>query len=142
MKKKLLLVMAFVLMLPVLALAQTWYTANQATIGWDAVTKMGDGTTSIPTGDAVKYQVYTKNAAGTIAPVGGEITAIQQTITFNVEGRYFVGVKAIRYPAGETVGVSSDVAWSSDPLVCATAGPFGIVYYVKPAGVKGLKSVP
>lgn len=132
------LVFAVLLVLvPLVALAQTWYTANQATVAWDPVAP-------IAAGDVVKYQVYTKvGATGTPVKVGGEITATQLAITFSVEGRYYVGAETVRYPAGETVGIrSATIAWSNVAADCAAAGPFGIVYYVSPGTPKGLRSVP
>jgi hypothetical protein len=138
--KKLLLVLGVVMALavvPMVVLAQTWFTTNQATVAWDAVAP-------IVATDVIKYQVYTRiGTTGNGAAVGGEITATQLAITFAVEGRYFIGVKSIRYPVGETVGIpSAATSWSNDPLVCAAAGPFGIVYYVAPAGVRGMRTVP
>jgi len=138
MKKKLaLIVLVLFVLAPMVALAQTWYTANQATVAWDAVAP-------IATGDVIKYQVYTKvGTSGTPAKVGGEITATQLALTFTVEGRYFVGVQTIRYPTGETVGIpSATTAWSNVAADCAAAGPFGIVYYVAPGAVKNLRNVP
>ena len=138
MKKKLALVFALLLLLaPVVALAQTWYTANQATVAWDPVAP-------IATGDVIKYQVYTKvGTSGTPAKVGGEITATQLALTFSIEGRYFVGVQTIRYPTGETVGIpSATTAWSNVAADCAAAGPFGIVFYVAPPAATGLRNVP
>lgn len=138
--KKLILavVMAIaVAMMPMVAVAQTWFTTNQATVAWDAVAP-------IVATDVIRYQVYTRiGTTGNGAAVGGEITATQLAITFAVEGRYFIGVKSIRYPVGETVGIpSASTSWSNDPLVCAAAGPFGIVYYVAPSGVRGIRTVP
>jgi hypothetical protein len=115
------------------AWAQTWVTANQGTVAWDVVAP-------IVATDTIKYQVYTRiGTTGNGAPVGGEIVATQLAITFSVEGRYFVGIKAIRYPIGETVGIPSIVSWSNDPLVCAAAGPFGFLYYVAPNNPIGLR---
>ena len=130
----LMLLWAVVLLLTWEAWAQTWVTANQGTVAWDAVAP-------IVATDTIKYQVYTRiGATGDGAAVGAEIIATQLAITFSVEGRYFVGVKAVRYPVGETVGIpAAAVSWSNDPLVCAAAGPFGFVYYVAPPGVKGLR---
>lgn len=138
MKKKLALVILVLFMLaPMVALAQTWYTANQATVAWDPVAP-------IATGDVIRYQVYTKiGASGTPVKVGAEITATQLAITFNTEGRYFVGVQTLRYPTGETVGIpSATIAWSNIAADCAAAGPFGIVYYVAPGAVKNLRNAP
>lgn len=123
-----------------IALAQTWYPANQKTIAWDAVTKLSDGV-NIPAGDTVKYQVWSKRGTDAAVKVGGEITATQLTVTFTAEGRYLIGAQAIRYPAGETIGQSSAITWSDSTDVVAVPVPFGIVYYVLPAGIKNLRPV-
>ena len=135
--KRLLLAIVLVLMLPVLATAQTWHTANQATIAWNAVAP-------IATGDTIKYQLYTRTdttSAGTA--VGTEVTGTQSLVTFNTEGRYYIGVEVIRYPQGETVGIKSATkGWSNIAADCAAAGPFGIVFYVAPPAPAGLRNVP
>ena len=114
--------------------AQTWVTANQGTVAWDAVP-------IVAAGDTIRYQVYTRiGTTGEGTAVGSEITATQLAITFTVEGRYFVGVKSIRYPTGETTGIpSATTAWSNVAADCAAAGPFGFVYYVAPQAVRGLR---
>ena len=133
--RRLLIILAIIL-LPTTVLAQSWYTANQVTVGWDAVPPIAQG-------DVIKYQVYTRiGTSGDGAKVGSEITASQLAITFTIEGRYFIGVKTIRYPQGETVGVpSATTSWSNDPLVCAAAGPFGVQFFALPGGIRGLKVV-
>jgi hypothetical protein len=116
--------------------AQTWHTANQGTVAWDSVAKVADT-------DTIKYQVYTRSdlvSAG--SPVGSEITDTQFVISFANEGRYYVGVKAIRYPQGETVGIQSATAWSSNAADCAADGPFGFAYFVPPGTPGGIKRVP
>lgn len=137
--KKFLMVMMVVCLLTFASSvsAQTWYPTNQATVAWDAVPPLA-------TGDTIKYQVYTRmGTTGDGTPVGGEITATQLAITFSVEGRYYVGVKTIRYPQGETVGTpSAATAWSNIAADCAAAGPFGIVYYLAPITPKGLRPAP
>ena len=135
--KRFALIFAFIFLFAGVAYAQTWHTANQMTVAWDAVPP-------VAAGDVIKYQVYTRiGTSGTGSPVGGEITATQLVVTFSTEGRYFVGVKSIRYPSGETVGIPSvTTSWSNDASVCAAAGPFGIVYYAAPQAVQGLKNVP
>ena len=138
MKKKLaLMVLVLFVLAPMVALAQTWYTANQATVAWDPVPP-------VATGDTIKYQVYTRvGTTGTPVKVGNEITATQLAITFSVEGRYYVGVDAVRYPSGETAGIrSATISWSSNAADCSSAGPFGIVFYVAPAAATGLRNVP
>jgi len=109
--------------------AQTWITANQATIGWDASTTLTSGA-AVPPADLVKYQAWTKRGADAPVKVGSEITALQTTITFSAEGRYLMGVQAIRYPAGETVGQPSTITWSDSTDVVAVPSRFGIVYFL------------
>lgn len=127
-----------ILLLPSLAtvsFAQTWNTANQVTLAWDAVPK------EKPTDQPNKYQVYTKAGSPTATPhkVGTESTATQQSVTFATEGRYYLCVGAIRYPQGETVGIPSSRLACSDIAADTATGAFGVVYYVAPAAPGGLK---
>jgi hypothetical protein len=133
----LLVVMVFAFAYYPNAIAQTWHTANQATIAWDAVAKIVDT-------DTIRYQVYTRTGTtGDGSPVGSELTATQLLISFAVEGRYFFGVETIRYPAGETIGIRSQTkAWSNVAANCGPSGPFGVVYYIAPATPAGLRRVP
>jgi hypothetical protein len=118
--------------------SQTWHTANQVTVTWDAVTTNSDGN-PLSTTDPIKYQVYSKLApSGTEDKVGTEITTLSQTVSFSSEGSYYLGVKAIRYIGTEKVGESA-IAWSSDPLVCYNNQAFGVRYWLPPAQPKGLK---
>lgn len=132
-----LIVALLMIALSTTAQAQTWHTANQGTVAWDAVAPIQ------PT-DTIKYQVYVRSdlvSAG--QPVGGEITALQQAISFSTEGRFYVGVKTIRYPQGEAAGIPSEgTAWSSNAADCAAAGPFGFAYFVAPPTPGGLRRVP
>lgn len=118
------------------ASAQTWVTANQLTVGWDAVAPLQ------PT-DTVKYQVYLRQGtSGDGTAYGAETLATQQLITFTEEGRYFIGVRAVRYPLGETVGIPSPtISWSNVAEV-TQSGPFGAVYFVSPNAPVGLRRVP
>lgn len=125
----------FLCLISSVASAQTWITANQLTVAWDAVSPIQ------PT-DTVKYQVYLRQGTtGDGTAYGAETLATQQLITFSEEGRYFVGVKSVRYPLGETVGISSTTSWSNVAEV-TQAGPFGAVYYVAPPAPVGLRRAP
>lgn len=127
--------LCFLSLLTFPANAQVWYTANQVTIAWDAVPKVQS------TDQENKYQVYTRNdlvSAGQV--VGGEITATHLLITLSAEGRYYFGVKAVRYPQGETVGQSSSVAWSNTPEATGN-NPFGVMYYALPAIPVNLRKI-
>jgi hypothetical protein len=125
--KRLLIILA-ILIFAVPAMAQSWVTANQATLAWDAVAK-------VATTDTIKYQAYTKFGVATATPqkVGGEITATQQPITFTVEGRYFLCVEALRYAQGETVAIKSTRMACTDVATDTQAGvATGVVYYTAP----------
>lgn len=123
--------------------AQVWQTANEATIAWDAVTKLLDGST-IPTTDQVRYNVFIKNKkTGTVTPIGSTPN-LQHTIVFSLEGRYFPGVSAVRLVIAED-GVTveetmeSEVSWSDNPEVCYQGQTFGIRYFVHPNQPRGLR---
>jgi len=131
------LIIAISLFIPS-AFAQTWHTANQATLAWDAVVTLDNGT-PIPAGSTVKYQPYIKTSpTDPGSTYGTEVTTLAQLYTFSVEGSYFLGVKAIRYVGTEKVS-ESVVSWSSDPLVCEDNEAFGVKYYrplAKPIGLR------
>ena len=148
MKKLLAIGLVLALLFPLQALAQTWHTANQTTVGWGAVTTLSDGT-DIPSGDVVKYQVYLANAKTDPNKANptlvGEVETLQETITLNVEGNYFVGVKARRYivnpdSSQELVGEAS-ISWSDDPTYAANGEDFGLRYFLPPAAAGGLSPV-
>jgi hypothetical protein len=134
--KRMLIVVSILLGFVGVALAQNMVTANQITITWDAVAP-------IATGDVIKYQIYTKFGVTTATPqkVGSEITAVQSTITFNVEGRYYPCVQTVRYPTGETIPLVSGFA-CSDVAADTNNLPFGVKYFVVPGTVKNLRRTP
>ena len=134
--RKLFIVLA-ILAVATVSQAQTWYPANQFTIAWDAVPKV------LATDQSNKYQVYSRNDLVSLgAKVGTEITATQLLVSLTVEGRYYMGVEAIRYPAGETVGLpSATKAWSN--VAADTANnPFGILFFTAPGQPGGLRRIP
>ncbi len=87
--KKLLLVLAIVL-LAVPAFAQTWHTANQHTVSWNA----GDG--------AVSYNLFLKPAKGGDLIQIGNVTDTQAVFTLPGVGRY--------YACAQSVSVDGDVS--------------------------------
>ena len=133
--KRLIIILA-ILLLAAPAMAQSWYTANQVTLAWDAVPKV------LTTDSANKYQVYSRNDLVSLGTkVGAEITATQLLISLTVEGRYYLGVKAIRFPAGETTGIPSiGTAWSN-VAADTNNNPFGVLYFVAPGFPGGLRLV-
>jgi len=137
MKRLFFILLILIFAAPAIVHAQTWYTANQVTLAWDAVPKV------LATDQANKYQVYSRNDLVSLgSKIGGEITATQLVVSFTVEGRYYLGVESIRYPVGATVGSKSATkAWSN--VAADTANnPFGVTFFAAPGGVVGLKLIP
>jgi len=135
--KRFILILTILMFAPAVVMAQTWYTANQVTLAWDAVPKV------LTTDQANKYQVYSRNDLVSLgSKIGGEVTATQLLISLTVEGRYYLGVKTVRYPVGETVGIPSvGTAWSN--VAADTANnPFGVLYFTAPGFPGGLRLVP
>jgi hypothetical protein len=124
---------------PGVAAGETWYNTNQATIAWDAVTKLADDE-NIPAEDVIQYRVFIEDAvlSQPVEVTTAPITATSFVTTFTAEGSYYVGVKAERVVDGTVVGDSS-VAWSNDPANCVNGEAFGIRQYLAPRAVTGLK---
>ena len=137
-------VIAILLIFTGIAFAQQWYTANQATVEWDAVTTLDNGDPLPPT-DIMEYVVYLANAItdpnkdnpSEIATT----TSTSQLITLNVEGSFFVGVKAVRKIADGTVVGESEVAWSDDPQFVQGGETFGLRYFLPPAAPGNMRPV-
>ncbi|MGB2828564.1 MAG: hypothetical protein WBC50_10290 [Dehalococcoidales bacterium] len=112
-----------------IAYGQTWYTANQVTVQWDAVTELSNGD-PVPAGDIIRYKVWLKNAVTGGEPVElAEIAELEYTITLNTEGKYFAGVSALRYTSENILLNESTISWS-DVAECTAEGPFGIQYFL------------
>ena len=81
----------------------TYVTANQTTVAWNAVTKSADGTVTFGAGE-ITYSVYLANAITDPAKANPAkvrtIPETQTTLTLNTEGKYFVGVSAVRTVSG------------------------------------------
>ena len=131
--KKLSLAILLFMLSSIPAFALNWHTANQTTIGWDAVT-VASGT--------VEYEVFIANQVTDpekAAPVsvwrGSEL---QTTLTLVDEGQYFVGVKTWRI-IDSTTSLESAIGWSDDPaIVGGDAKTFGVRYYEPPDQVTNL----
>lgn len=118
--------------------AQQWQIANQVTVSWDPVTTNVDGQ---PITGTVSYKTYSKPETGTVETLLGTVTATQATITFQAEGRYFLGVKSVRNVDGIEIE-SSRIAWSNIAADCANGVTFGVQYYKAPANVINIKFGP
>jgi hypothetical protein len=118
-----------------------WKKTNQATVAWDAVSVLGDGT-ALPAGDVVKYRVYLANEKTDPDKANpsklGETDLLQYTITLNTEGRFWVGVQSVRYDSAGVELEVSDINWS-DTNGEYTPVPFGIFHHVPPGKPKNLR---
>lgn len=125
----------FVLALSVFMFGFDWHTANQTTVGWNAV-EVSTGT--------VEYVVYLANAVtdpDKANPVEvGKTAELQHTVTLNTDGRYFIGVQSTTVVDGETVAKAQAVSWSDDPAVTQDGVIFGVQYFKVPA-VTGLRPI-
>jgi hypothetical protein len=125
------------------ASAVEWKTTNQITIEWDAPTTLIDGA-PIPTGAIIKYDIYLANAltdpdkANPVKLTAAPIEALQYTLTLNAEGRYLVGVKAVRMDADGATLAQSETNWS-DVNGAMTPNPFGLVHYLAPMAPGNLR---
>jgi len=132
--KKLLLTAALLLSVMLtnsFADVDTWHTANQATVGWDAPTTFQNGD-PIPQDAVLEYDLYTATLADHSDAVKvGHSTSLTGVLSFTAEGNYIVGVSAVRVVSGSPIG-SSDIAWSNVPEYCLNGATFGISYYLVP----------
>jgi len=122
------------------AYGQEWHEANQATVAWNVTTMLADGS-DVPADNTVEYAVYLANAItdpGKTSPalVQDNIAGLSYTITLGSEGKYFVGIQAIRKVADGTEVARSSIGWSDDSGTATV--PFGLIRYVPPQGVTGL----
>lgn len=118
------------------AMAMDWMSVNQSTIAWDPSTLEGGG--AVPDGDQLLYRVYTRPLGSTEQTMVGETADTKFTVTFSTEGRFVVGVQAVRIPQGETTEYVSRITWSDAEDITYVPDPFGIVYYLNPSDPKGL----
>ena len=142
MKKFILLITVFFLLPCSLVYAQTnWVTANQLTIGWDAVSSLENGD-QIPENSKIVYEIYTKDwkdVSGTTMKDVGNTEDTTFTITLEQEGRYFIGVKAIRKDLTNNEILSeSTISWSDNPDYVSEQNIFGTRYFLAPGQVKKL----
>ncbi len=135
MKIRIFILLFCLLLSPFLSHAFTWVAANQADVAWDAVTTLMDGE-PVPATDTIKYKVYLKDESDTISEIQ-ETDQVQLTITFPIDGKFLVGVKAVRYRGTEWLGASA-ISWSDAGGVTAP-DPFGITSYRKPAKPQGMR---
>ena len=130
------------LFFPVLVFGQEWITTNSSVISWDAVTAMSNGD-PIPDTDIIEYVVYLSNAItdpDKSNPIEiGTIDALEYTVTLNVEGKFFVGLRTLRKDAGGTLLGESIIGWSDDPTIVSDGHTFGIRHFLPPMVPTGLR---
>lgn len=132
-----LLILSVFPILPVAAL--DWYTANQATAAWDAVTLKNNGA-PLDANDTIEYSVYLTDS---VNPLKDSTTVVwrgsetQTIITMTDEWSLFVGVRAHRIRDGTEI-TSSVVSWSDNPLVTNSL-PWGLRFFFLPATVQNLR---
>jgi opacity protein-like surface antigen len=136
MKKSILFFAIIALLIAAPAMAVDWVTANQTTVAWDAVTKSADGTVTFGAGE-ITYSVYLANAITDPNKANPAkvrtIPETQTTLTLNSEGKYYVGVSAVRTVSGSLIGESA-ISWSD-----AVTPAFGIQFFVIPGPPSGLR---
>lgn len=135
MKKVFVLMILVCFMMVSVVFAQvTWITANQVTIAWDVVTTKGDGTPLDPT-DIMVYGIYIRDIKTGIEFKVTDVSGTTYTYTFTVEGRYHIGVTAIRgidNGDGTLTVTESSINWSDVDGVY-TPNPFALRYFINPS---------
>jgi hypothetical protein len=119
----------------------TWHQLNDATVGWDAVTTFENGS-QIPDSDIVKYMVFVAEPGKKDEKQNmGETELIEFKVGVPGEGKWFVGVMAIRYRLkdGEITNLGESVIAWSDLDEFTNSNPFGIEFYFKPAAPLNLR---
>jgi hypothetical protein len=139
--------LAFILLLfAATAAAVTWHPANAARVTWDPVTSTMDkdgNRMPLPAGDQITYRVYTKPPGTEQMLLVGEPDEPLQVITFDIEGRFLIGLMAVRWSMvnGTLQEVqTSDITWTDNPERLAPGvDPFGVQYFNPPSPPEGVK---
>lgn len=139
---KQILIIGLIVLLPFGVFAQD-HVVDQATVAWDAVNTLLGGT-PLPEGDTVLYELFLvpqtetgpQALMGNLFPVG-QTSELQYTLTFSREGRFIVGVRAVRIRDKARISVS-EITWSNNPERVQD-GIFFIVYYQRINAPSGLR---
>ena len=113
----------------------TFHNANEATVGWSAVTTDVDG--DLITG-TIQYRIYLANAdtdTGKANPtlIADGLTGLSYTVTLNIKGRYFVGASAFDGEDESVINWADEIENQGDnPL-------FGLRWKVSPHAPKNIK---
>lgn len=125
-------------------IALNWKVANQFTVDWNPVTNLKDGT-PLPETSTVQYRCYLANAITDPDKANpsevGVATEANYTVTLNVEGQYYFGVRSERMEdlgnGPEVVSVST-ISWSDDSNVVENGQTWGLRHFFPPAMPSGL----
>jgi hypothetical protein len=114
--------------------AVDWLTANQVTLAWNPVTSM-EGGAAIPEGDVISYEVFSVPEIGDKAldlKLEGETLSTEMTISFIEEGRFYLGVRAVRQKYDKRVS-QSQVIWTDDPGAMKDGKAQGVIFSRAPS---------
>ena len=117
------------------------YNFDQKILAWDAIPSPKNSAGAVIPG-TIKYQVWSKSTVPdtTGTKVGGEISAIQLSMTFPAYTEVYPGVQAVFYPtATPTVAQTSKISWSTDAAACAGGVTFGVLYLPVIDAIKNLR---
>jgi hypothetical protein len=139
--KRLVTIIGILALLCSQAIAIDWTTANQSTVGWDAVTMNVEGV-PIPVGDTIQYDLYLVKESSVDRETDkikkGTTDELQYIFTFNQEGRWLAGIQAVRTPAASPEDKKySTLIWSDNADASLVPKPFGFVYFASPADPGG-----
>lgn len=143
MKKIAIITIAILFLLVAIAISQIWYPLDSKGIQWNAPT-MTTGGNPIPADNILKYHVYSRNevTGAEVCLTAEPILETQYYVTITEEGRYWLGVQALRYlDDGTLVAEPSEIAWSDDPAVVVNGQTWGILYYFSLEKVDGLEPI-
>lgn len=124
------------------AIAEDWYPANGSTLAWvmNYTATRADGTTfTIPANEITfrVYRVLSVNTTKANPEFLGNTTEKTFLVRFAEEGKYHLGVQAVRTVAG-VEPLSSPIGWSDDATI-TNGKPFGVVFVVPPATPTGIQ---
>lgn len=119
---------------PLTAAAVDWITANQFTVQWDHSGL--EGGYILPAGDTIEFRIYLAdsiNDPDLQGPISDDWQTpnLEYTLTLLTEGKFYVGVQAVRLREGSIIS-NSRIAWSKNVADCADGQAFGVVYYLNP----------
>ena len=134
MKRFLSILFLAVLMVACVSAAPVMIVAKQASIAWDSVTKLADGS-ALPAGGTIAYDVVVQPTGGGTTTVLATVSTTQATVNFPAPwSLYDVGVRAVLTYQGNNI--LSAVAWGS---IAGTPSPFSFLSGQAPGTTSNLR---